>query len=37
MEVAGTWEIEIPDLWYTNDVGENIQLIGPWMLTVTVP
>jgi hypothetical protein len=37
MEVAGTWEIEIPDLWYTNDAGQNIHAIGPWTLTVNVP
>jgi hypothetical protein len=36
MDAAGTWEIEIPDLGYTNDAGQNIHLVGPWTLTVTV-
>jgi hypothetical protein len=37
-EAAGTWEIEIPDLWYSSgDDGPDIHLDGPWTLMVTVP
>lgn len=36
-EAAGTWEIVIPDLWYTSSDGQNVHLDGPWTLTVTVP
>jgi hypothetical protein len=37
-ETAGTWEIVIPELAYgTGAPGSEIQLVGPWTLTVTVP
>lgn len=36
-EVAGSWEIEIPDLWYHSGDGQDVHLAGPWTLTVTVP
>lgn len=37
-ETAGTWEIEIADLWYsTSDDGPDVHLDGPWTLTVSVP
>jgi hypothetical protein len=36
-EAAGTWEIEIPDLWYSSGDGTDIHLDGPWTLTVTAP
>lgn len=36
-DVSGTWEIEIRELWYTTDDGTNIQLDGPWTLTVDIP
>ena len=34
---AGTWTIEIPDLWYTNGAGQDIHLHGPWTISVDVP
>jgi hypothetical protein len=36
-EAAGTWEVVIPELGYTTADGENVSLVGPWTLTVTVP
>jgi hypothetical protein len=37
-ETAGTWEIEIADLWYSSgDGGPDVHLDGPWTLTVSVP
>ncbi len=39
-EATGTWEIEIPELWYVSGDGgpeTAIHLTGPWTLTVTVP
>jgi hypothetical protein len=34
---AGTWEIVIPELGYTTADGEDVKVVGPWTLTVTVP
>ena len=34
---AGTWTIEIPELWYTNDAGQDIHLDGPWTISVDAP
>lgn len=37
-EAAGTWEIEIPELWYQTTMRDpEVRLTGPWTLTVTVP
>jgi hypothetical protein len=36
-DAAGTWEIVIPELGYTNREGQPVSVIGPWTLTVTVP
>lgn len=36
-EVAGTWEIVIPELTYGRTGDEEIHVAGPWTLTVTVP
>jgi hypothetical protein len=34
---AGTWQIVIPDLWYTDGGGQDVNVVGPWTLEVTVP
>lgn len=38
---SGTWEIEIPELTYRSStdtpIEDEIHLVGPWTLTVTVP
>jgi hypothetical protein len=36
-EVAGTWEIVIPELTYGRTGDEEIHVAGRWTLTVTVP
>jgi hypothetical protein len=36
-EAAGTWEIVIPELHFGMNNFEEIHLVGPWTLTVTVP
>jgi hypothetical protein len=36
-EVAGTWAIKVSELTYQESDGEEITLIGPWTLAVTVP
>jgi hypothetical protein len=36
-EVAGTWEIVIPELTYGRTNDEEIHVAGPWTLTVNVP
>jgi hypothetical protein len=36
-QVAGTWEIQIPEVTYQTGAGEDVSLTGPWTLTVTVP
>jgi hypothetical protein len=36
-EVAGTWEMVIPELTYGMTNEETVHVIGPWTLTVTVP
>ena len=36
-EAGGTWEIVIPELWYTTADGEDVNVTGPWTLTVDVP
>lgn len=36
-EVSGTWEMVIPELTYGMTNEEEIHLVGPWTLTVTVP
>lgn len=34
---AGTWQIVIPELWYTDGDGRDVNVVGPWTLEVTVP
>jgi len=36
-DAAGTWEIVIPELGYTTPDGEDVNVVGPWTLSVTVP
>jgi hypothetical protein len=36
-EVAGTWQVQIPELMYQLDGNDEVSLTGPWTLTVTVP
>jgi hypothetical protein len=36
-EVAGIWEIQIPELTYQTGVGDEVSLTGPWTFTVNVP
>jgi hypothetical protein len=36
-DAAGTWEIVIPELHYGMNNSEEIHLVGPWTLTVTIP
>lgn len=36
-QVAGTWELVVPELDYGMTNEETIHLVGPWTLTVSVP
>ena len=36
-DAGGTWEIVIPELWYTTARDEGVRVVGPWTLTVVVP
>ena len=36
-QVAGTWEIEIPELTYQTGDGGEMQLTGPWTFSVNAP
>ena len=36
-QVAGTWEIQIPELSYQLDAGGEESLTGPWTFTVNAP
>jgi hypothetical protein len=36
-DATGTWEIVIPELWYATGDGEDVNVVGPWTLSVTVP
>ncbi|MEX0710653.1 MAG: DUF4179 domain-containing protein [Chloroflexota bacterium] len=36
-EEGGTWELTIPELTYRLSKGEEVEVSGPWTLTVIVP